>query len=184
MTKEHLITQLSATLVKTKVDKLSKIVKDQGFNLRDLIDLTFHEDKNIAFRAAWVLENVYLVNPVFYLPELDYLLARFKDVVYPSCQRHYAKIIMHITRPKTHPLIKQKLQDTDLEPVVEKCFDWLIDPKVLIAVKVFAAGALFNLRHRYDWIAEELANQIKFMMRTGTAAIQSRGKKLLEALEK
>jgi len=184
MTKDDLIKQLSATLVKTKVDKLSKLVKDQGFNLRDLIDLTFHEDKNIAFRAAWVLENVYLVNPVFYLPELDYLLARFKDVVYPSCRRHYAKIIMHITRPKTPPPIKQKLQDTDLEPVVEKCFDWLIDPKVLIAVKVFAAGALFNLRTRYDWIAEELTDQIKFMMRDGSPAIQSRGKKLLEALEK
>ncbi|HEY8930829.1 MAG TPA: hypothetical protein VIM55_16610 [Mucilaginibacter sp.] len=183
-TRDDLIKQLSATLVKTKVDKLSRIVKDENFSLRDLIDLTFHEDKNIAFRAAWVLENVYLPNPVFYLADLDYLLARFQDVTYPSCQRHYAKIMRHITRPKTQALIKQKLQGTDLEPVVEKCFDWLIDPKVLIAVKVFAAEALFNLRHRYDWIAEELANQIKFMMRTGTAAIQSRGKKLLEVLEK
>jgi hypothetical protein len=182
MTKEELIEELKATLVKTKVDKLSKIVKQQSFSLRDLVDVTFHENKNIAFRAAWVLENVFLENPVFYLFGLDYLVKRFPEVQYPSCKRHYAKIIMHLTAPKAHPLIKQKLQDTDMEPIVEKCFDWLIDPKVLIAVKVFASEALFNLRHRYDWVAEELANQIQFLMRNGSPAIQSRGKKLLATL--
>lgn len=183
MNKETLVKQLSATVGKTKVEKLSKLVKQQGFALRDLIDLTFYPDKTIAFRAAWLLENVFLVNPVFYLPEIDYLLTRFKDVKYQSCQRHYAKIIMHLTAPKVHPLIKAELAVKNLEPVVEQCFDWLIDPKVLIAVKAFSAEALFNLRRRYPWIADELANQLEFLMRDGSAAIQSRGKKLLAALK-
>ena len=183
MTKQQLIDELKATLVKTKVDKLNKLVKKEGFNLRDLIDVTFNADKNIAFRAAWLLENVFLKNPVFYLPELDYLLKRLPDVYYPSCQRHYAKIAMHITTPKVHPVIRQKLEAADIEPVVEKCFDWLIDPKVLIAVKVFAAEALFNLRSRYDWITDELTNQLEFFMRNGPPAIQTRGKKLLAKLK-
>jgi len=58
----------------------------------------------------------------------------------------------------------------------------MIDPKAKIAIKVFASEALFNLRGRYPWIEEELANQIQFLMRNGTAAIQSRGKKLLALL--
>jgi uncharacterized membrane protein required for colicin V production len=58
----------------------------------------------------------------------------------------------------------------------------MIDPKVLIAVKVFASEALFNMRRRYLWITEELTNQIRFLMRDGTAAIQSSGKKLLKTL--
>jgi hypothetical protein len=66
--------------------------------------------------------------------------------------------------------------------VVEQLFDWMIDPKVLIAVKVFASEALFNVRSRYPWITEELINQIRFLMQDGTAAIQSRGKKLLAKL--
>jgi hypothetical protein len=65
---------------------------------------------------------------------------------------------------------------------VEQLFDWMIDPKVRIAVKVFAGSALFNLRARYPWLKEELAEQIRFLMRDGTAAIQSRGKKLLSQL--
>lgn len=182
MTKDELITQLAATFGKTKVNKLVVLLKERNFALRDLIDLTFHEDKTIAFRSAWLLENLFLVDPPAYLNELDYLLARFKDVEYESCQRHYAKIMMHITSPKAPVDIKEKLDNTDLEPIVEQCFDWMIDPKVLIAVKVFSSEALFNLRHRYTWISGELAEQLRFLMRSGTPAIQARGKKLLEKL--
>jgi hypothetical protein len=184
MTKDELILLLTATMGKTKVNKLTETVRKQGFNLRDLIDLTFYEDKTIAFRAAWLLENVFLVNPVFYLTEIDYLLHKFQLVQYPSCQRHYAKIMVHITSPKAHPLIRQNIAKTDMEPVVEKCFDWIIDPSVLIAVKRFSAEALFNLRDRYDWIAGELAAQVQYLMRDGTAAIQTYGKKLLTALKR
>jgi len=182
MTRAELITQLTATIGKTKVDKLSKILKEQDFALRDLIDITFYTDKTIAFRAAWLLENVFLVNPLSYLDEIDYLLTRFAEVKYPGCQRHYAKIIMHLTSPKAPQSIQLKLQQTDLEPIVEQCFDWMIDQKVLIAVKVFCSEALFNLRHRYPWIAQELANQLEFLMKNGTAAIQVRGRKLLGML--
>jgi hypothetical protein len=179
ITQEELIKQLSATIGKTKVLELSRILKEQAFALRDLIDITFLPDKDIAFRAAWILENIFLQNPASYEADLEYLTSRIKDVKHASCQRHYAKIIMHITAKKAPPIIQQKLQQIDLEPVVEQCFDWMIDPKVLIAVKVFASEALFNLRHRYPWISEELKEQIQFLMKNGTAAIQSRGRKLL-----
>ncbi|MDB4901566.1 MAG: hypothetical protein JWQ63_847 [Mucilaginibacter sp.] len=178
----ELLKQISGTIGKTKVLELSRILHEQDFALHDLIDLTFNADKNIAFRAAWILENVFLQNPEIYGPELEYLLSRIKDVKYPSCQRHYAKVVMHITNKKAPILIQQLLQQTDLEPIVERCFDWMIDPKVKVAVKVFASEALFNLSSRYPWIKEELANQIKFLMRNGTAAIQSRGRKLLALL--
>jgi hypothetical protein len=89
---------------------------------------------------------------------------------------------MHITDKRSPQIIRDELQKTDLEPVVAQCFDWLIDAKVKIAVKVFAGEALFNLRFRYPWITEELSNQIKFLMRNGSPAIQSRGRKLLALL--
>jgi hypothetical protein len=183
MTRAELEKQLFNTFGKTKVNKLTVILTEQKFALRDLIDLTFHTDKTIAFRAAWLLENVFLKNPESYLPEMDYLLSRFKEVVYPSCQRHYAKIIMHITSPKAPSLIKTRLLEIDLQAVVEKCFDWMIDPEILIAVKVHSSEALFNLRLRYPWIKDELAEQLEFLMRDGTAAIQTRGRKLLKGLK-
>lgn len=182
MTQAELIQQLSATFGKTKVNKLAVILKERKFALRDLIDTTFNTNKTIAFRAAWLLENVFLDDPGFYLTDLDYLLTRFKDVIYPSCQRHYAKIMMHLTSPKAPVQIKEQIQLSGMEAVIEQCFDWMINPKVLIAVKVHTAETLFNLRDRYPWIAEELANQLQFLMKNGSAAIQVRGRKLLAKL--
>ncbi len=176
---DELLKQISKTIGKTKVLELSRILKEENFALRDLIDLSFYPDKDIAFRAAWILENIFLQSPDRYQSELEYLLSRIKEVKHPSCQRHYAKILMHITAPKAIKPIKDKLAIVDLEPVVEQCFDWMIDPKVKVAVKCFASEALFNLRHRYPWIKEELANQIEFLMRNGSAGIQARGKGLL-----
>jgi hypothetical protein len=182
LTRDEFLKEISKTLVKTKVMKLTAILEQQKFALNDLVDITFYPDKNIAFRAAWILENLFLKKPETYLDDLEYLVSRIKDVNNPSCKRHYAKIMMHITAPKAPAAIRERLAAINLEPVVEQLFDWLIDPKVLIAVKVFAAQALFNLRNRYPWLKEELAEQIKFLMRNGTAAIQSRGKKLLSQL--
>jgi hypothetical protein len=182
ISKEELIKQISNTIGKTKVLELSRILKNEAFALRDLIDLTFYADRDIAFRAAWILENIFLQDPTRYEADLEYLISRIKEVKHASCQRHYAKIMMHITTKKTTWIIREKLQKIDLEPVVEQCFDWMIDPKVLVAVKVFAIEALFNLRYRYPWVKEELENQIRFLMRNGTAAMQSRGRKLLALL--
>jgi hypothetical protein len=182
LTRDELINEISKTIVKIKVDKLTAILKKQQFALRDLIDITFHPDKNIAFRAAWILENLFLQKPESYLDDLDYLISRFPEVKNESCKRHYAKIAMHIAKPKAPLPIREKLKAIDLEPVVEQLFDWMIDPKVRIAVKVFACDALFNLRERYPVIKEELADQLRFLMRDGTAAIQSRGRRLLSQL--
>jgi len=179
---DDLIKEINATLVKAKVVKLTNILEKQQFALRDLIDITFYPDKNIAFRAAWILENLFLKKPGRYPDDMEYLLGRIKEVKNESCKRHYAKIAMHITNPRASLTIQQKLSGIDLEPVIEQLFDWLIDPKVLIAVKVFAAQALFHVRNRYPWITEELKNQIQFLMRDGTAAIQSRGRRLLSQL--
>jgi hypothetical protein len=181
---QQLVKQISATIGKARVIELTKKIKDENFALRDLIDLTFHPDKNIAFRASWILENVLLNDIEIYISDLDYLIKRFIRVAYPSSQRHYGNIIMRITSSKAPQPIKDYVQAINLNPVIEHLFEWLIDPDVKIAVKSCAAEALFNMRHQYPWIKEELAEQLQYLMRDGTAAIQARGKKLLKMLAK
>lgn len=182
LSRDDLIKQISNTIGKSKVIELSLILKSQHFALRDLIDLTFYANKDIAFRAAWILENLFLKEPEIYGQDLKYLLSRVPEVQHPSCQRHYAKILMHLSTKKASEIISKKLQEINLEPVVEKCFDWMIDPKVKVAVKVFSAQVLYNLSERFPWVKDELANQIMFLMKDGTAGIQSRGKKLLKQI--
>ena len=184
LTEEQLVKQITNTIGKLKVVELSKLLRAQNFSIHQLIDLTLHDDKNIAFRAAWLLENIFLANALAYTDDVAYIIQQIKAVNNPSCKRHYAKILMHITSSRAPKAIKDELATIDLDPVIEQLFDWLIDPKVKIAVKVFAAEALFNLRQRYPWIAEELTNQLQYLMRNGSAGIQSAGKRLLKGLDK
>ncbi|MFA6086623.1 hypothetical protein [Mucilaginibacter sp.] len=182
-TKEELIKQLKADPTRGYIERLSATLRAQDFDLNEMIDITFHPDKQTAFRAAWLLDVTILYNPELYIQNLEYLVKRIKDVSNESCKRQYARIMMHLTAPNASESIKLKLQSLDLEDVVEQFFDWIIDPKVKVAVKAFAADTLFNLSPRYNWIAEELANQIQFMMRTGSPAIQSKGRDLLARLQ-
>lgn len=177
-----LIKQISGTIGKPKVVKLSRMLAKNSTSPADLIAVTFHADKGIAFRAAWLLENMFLQNPECLLPYLSHFVNCMKKVKNPGCKRHYAKILMHLTAPNAPQQVRQYIQDINLEPGVEQCFDWIIDPNVLVAVKSFAAEALFNMRHRYPWIADELPNQLEFLMRDGSAAIQSKGRRLLSYL--
>lgn len=174
-----LIKQISATIGKTKVISLSQILAGKDTDISELIDLTFYPDKGIAFRAAWLLENVFLQNPNSFLPHIDCIINRVKDVKNASCKRHYAKILMHLTSPAAPQAIRKKMAETNLTPVIEQCFDWIITQNVLVAVKSFASETLFNMRHRYPWIADELPDQLEYLMRDGTAAIQSKGRRLL-----
>ncbi|MES2810115.1 MAG: hypothetical protein V4619_15895 [Bacteroidota bacterium] len=182
MDQAQLIKQIETNIGKIYVLNIARQLHQENFNLRHLIAITLHPQPDIAFRATWILENVVLNHPETYLHELDYLLQQMPLVKAPGSKRHYAKIVMHLTESSAPQITKDKIKEIDFEPVIEQLFDWLIDPKIKIAVKAFAAEALFNLRQRYDWIAEELANQLHFLMRNGTAAIQARGKKLLKDL--
>ncbi|MVN22717.1 hypothetical protein [Mucilaginibacter arboris] len=179
---ETLRKQVAATLTKTKVLKLTAIAKRKDFSIKELIELTFDADKQIAFRAAWILENLLLTDPAAVLEDLEDILFCFPKVSNPSCQRHYAKILMYLSSSKAIDAIKTKMGAFNLEPVIETCFDWLIDPQVAVAVKVFCCETLFNLRNRYDWIADELIREVEFLMKDGSAALQSKGKKILKQL--
>lgn len=184
MKPEELKLRVAATSTKKHVFELIEIAKQKDFAVKDLIDLTFDEDQQIGFHAGWVLDYLLQYNPQFILENLEELLLRLPQVFNQSCKRHYARIMMHATSPKTIPELKIKINTADLEPVVEVSFDWLIDPKVAVAVKVCCCETLFNLRKRYDWIADELAREVEFLMKDGSAAIQSTGKKILKVLQK
>lgn len=184
MQNDELRKLVATTLTKIKVLKLTEIAKRKDFSVKDLIELTFDANQQIGFRAAWILENLMLNDSAIFLENLDELLLRFPQVVNPSCQRHYVKIFMFLTSPKSIPAIKTKMEAANLEPIVETCFDWLIGPKVAIAVKCFCCEVLFNLKNRYDWLADELAREVTFLMKDGSAGIQSKGKRILNALQK
>jgi hypothetical protein len=182
LTEETIIKQLRENQTKPLVQQLAAQLLKEHFDLNRLVDLTFHPDQQTGFRVAWLLDTAILANPEVYPNTITYMIEHMPQVTNASCKRHYARVIMHLTSPKSSAVVREVIDNADLESVVETCFDWMIDPTTRVAVQVFVAEILFNLMPRYSWIKDELESQVRFMMRTGTAAMQSRGKKLLANL--
>ena len=168
MTQSQLIQHMSAPGKGSTVAKLGRQIKRENFSLKELVDMTFHEDREIAIKSSHLLEHVLFKFPESYYQDIQYLIDSVFDVQGASRKKPYAKILMHITSPEVPKDVREKMKAIEMESVVELCFEWMIDPKMLVSVRSYAAEALFNLRHRYPWIAEELSKQLEFMTRTAT----------------
>ncbi|MVN89905.1 hypothetical protein [Mucilaginibacter aquatilis] len=185
MFNEHsLIAALRARSAKGWITELCAQVSEKGFILTDLLNLTLYKEAVIAFHAVWLLDTLVENDLEKHVVNIDEFIHYSSRITNHSCQRHYARIFMHFTKAAHKSLnIKSKLAQTDLEPMVERCFDWLIDPKVKVAVKASAGEVLYNLCERYDWVAEELQNQLRFLMQNGSPAINATGRRLLKLLQ-
>ncbi|WP_345948352.1 hypothetical protein ABDD95_16005 [Mucilaginibacter sp. PAMB04274] len=180
---QTLLKLLSARTASNWVNKLAKELETEGFVFTDLLNLTLHPDGKIAFRAVWLLDTLVTGNLSRYAPHLEMLVQYGVKATHHSCHRQYARIYVFLTSGKAPQDVKMMIAATDMEPVVERCFDWLIDKKAKVAVKAFASETLYNLHERYDWIAEELQSQLHYLMQNGSPAIQAKGRRLLKALQ-
>lgn len=176
MTKDDLLEALKQTLLKKKMQKLTDLCIRESYSYRDLIDLTFYIEEEIAFRAAWILEGCVERFPERFVPEIPYFLECYPRQHNNSCRRHYTKIMIRLL--KTMPA----LTEARTEQIIETTFEWIAGDKVPVAVKANCMTILFMLRTKSDWIEDELKAQIEFLMKNGTAAIESRGKKILSML--
>lgn len=168
MTQSQLIQHMSDPGKGNTVAKLGRRINRENFSLRELVDMTFNGDKEIAVKSSRLLEYMMFKFPESYYHDIQYLIDRIFDLQSASSKKPYAKILMHITSPEVPKDVREKMKEIEMESVVELCFEWMIDPKMLVSVRSYAAEALFNLRHRYPWIAEELSKQLEFMTRTAS----------------
>jgi hypothetical protein len=183
MDKQALLMEISGTLAKADIQRISAILYRSGFPISELIELTFYPQKEVAFRAAWILEHLALGNPDDFKPYIIEFLDRYPQQMNQSCRRHFAKIMAALTDSKdlSHMWVPEK---HNLDNVAEKTFEWLIDPKTPVAVKVYCMEVLFNLHLHVPWIKEELEAEIIFLLHDGQPALQSRGKAVLQKLKR
>jgi hypothetical protein len=198
MQEDDLLKEISQTLTKNKVEKLTKIAADANYSISSLIDLTFNTQQEIAFRSAWILEHIVYRYTNRFLPFVADFITSYCKQTNRSCQRHYTKILMLLFSIKYLKRLKNieeepsavfmmnqvKPIDEKAEDIIETTFDWLIDPRTPVAVKANCLDILYSYTDEHDWIVDELKAQINYFLRDGTAAMQNRGKRILENLEK
>lgn len=186
MTKEDLMHILAQPRSYMLVKDLTRELIESNFSIPDLIDLNFHEVHQISFRSAWILEKIALNDMVRMLDSLEYFIGRFPEVTDPSVKRSYSKILLRILelfQKKKYTSFAEQLWSYNLEPVLNTCFEWLVDPKERVGVKVLCMDCIFYLSKKYAWALEELLNCVDYLAIDASPGMQTRLRKMLSRLK-
>ena len=181
MTQLQLIQHISG-FENTRFGKLRSKLKEKNFSLHELVDLTFYSDKEIAEKASKILEFILFKFPESYIEDIAYLVEHVAEVKCVSCRKHYAKVLKHLTSPEVSKEVRTAVKEINFEPIVELCFGWLRDADMIVNVKASAAETLFNMRHRYPWIAEALSRDLEAIMPSATPMLKAKGNYILSFL--
>jgi len=174
------IEQLHKTMYKQTVQDLAREVIVSQYSIKQLIDLCLARKTQVAFRAAWVLEQICIEEFETFFPHFFYFAEKFVLVKNPSVKRHFGKILFYTLQQRTEKKQLEKWITTDSEAVAQTLFEWLIDHKTRPAVKVWCMDILVILSKQYAWISEELTPTIESQMTEASAGFRVRGKKILK----
>jgi len=182
MNQSQLISHISAFHTPIKVRQMRSELREGNFSLRELVDLTFYADKAVAAKAAQIMQFIMTRFPQNYLDDISYLTDQINDVKDPGCLKHYARVMARITSPEMPKEVRNQMKEINLEHIVELCFKWLNDKTMLTVVRASAADALFNMRHRYPWVAEALSNSLEKSINTAAPMLKSKAGYVLSFL--
>jgi hypothetical protein len=179
MTTQQLLPQLQTTLCKQSVATLAQELRSTAFPVKQLIDLCLDKNTQVAFHAAWILEQYCFTDFEYFYPHFRYFADKFPAVTNASVKRHFAKILAHVFQQPKHPLQMAVWKIAGSEAVAQALFEWLVDPAVRPGVKIWCIDNLAVLSEHHPWIREELLPTIEAQLPDAGAALLVRVRKFL-----
>jgi hypothetical protein len=137
---------------------------------KDLVTGLFDEDPVVRMRAADAMEKLSLENPQSLKPYKTELIRLARQTQQQELRWHMAQMIPRL-----------KLAPKEAETVTDIFFDYLRDKSKIVVT--FAMQALSDLALKKGAGSARMIRAIEELTRTGSPAIQSRGKKLLPKLK-
>jgi hypothetical protein len=138
---------------------------------KDLVAGLFQKDPVVRMRAADAMEKISLEKPESLQPFKTELIRLAQQTQQQELRWHMAQMIPRL-----------KLKPKDETTVTDIFFDYLNDNSKIVVT--FAMQALTDLALKKGAASARVIRAIEELTRTGSPAIQSRGKKLLPKLKK
>lgn len=178
MNRDQLFKKLSKPISKNETVQMAL---NKDCTSKDLIELSLHPLNELAFRSSWILEQLFYFRRDSFLISIEDFLHAYFQQKNQSCQRHFTKIMMSLTEAKSNKISFDWIVENQDE-IIETTFDWFIKIDTPIAVIVNCMDILWHLSNSQAWIVGELRSQVQFLLKDGSAAVQSRGKRILKKL--
>ncbi len=185
MESSHLYTQIGkADAFRENRLKAARWVLEHPESLEELLTFVFSADSDLAKKAAWTLEFVFLEDKAILYPYLEYFIANISEVKADQVLRPVAHICEHLCvdhyknrLPEPESVFTEKQRNK----LNEYAFLWLLSDKK-VACKVRAMTCLFYLGTEFSWIHPELKAIIDRDIHTQSAGYKARGKHTLRLI--
>jgi hypothetical protein len=157
---------------KLQTGEIVEYVNGRPNRFKLLVEVFLNGSYRITQRAAWPLSICverwpYLVDPHI-KPLLNFL---HKPGIHDAVKRNTMRLLQFIDIPKRYH-----------GKVAALCFEYLEDRKVAVAIRVCAMTVLGNIAIHHPEMKKELRLIIGDLLPYGTAALRSRGVKVLKQL--
>jgi len=138
--------------------------------LAPLVRMSFSLPYPASMRAARAIQIYCEDHPAAIIPFLDEIITGILDSKIEGIRRNYLKVLA---------------ENVDLEcleeagPLISRCFDWLLDPAVMPATRIFAAEVIGNYCKIEPELKHELIDSLEFAMEECPVSLKCRGKRIL-----
>jgi len=159
---------------KAQVLRIIKYIGNDATKFNDLVKLFLNGPYRLAQRASWPLTVCVEKNPELAKPYLKLLLQNLKkEPLHNAVKRNTVRLLQYVVIPG-------KLQGL----AVDLCFQYLIDPKEPIAVRVFSMTVLANIAEDKPDLKRELLLVLEDQLPYGSAGFISRARRTIKKLNK
>lgn len=140
-------------------------------SLNELMNLFLFGELRISQRASWPVGDLGVKDPHLFEPYIESIVKNMHNPVHDAVLRNSLRILGSIEIP-------EELQGE----VYELCFNFLLDLKFPIAIRVFSMTVLSNIAKNFPELKEELISVIEEHYPHGSAGFKSRARKCLKIL--
>jgi len=166
-------TELLAEHSKKQTLKITNYVGSDQKKYDHLIKLFLADEYRVTQRAAWVVSHCAEKYPFLINKHLEPIVKNLQGPIHVAVKRNTLKLLQDIDLP----LNLQGIAAT-------VCFDFLLDPKEPIAIKVFSMQVVYNICEKEPDLADELKLVLEDLLPNASAGIRSRATKVLKKLQK
>ncbi len=171
MDREELVQTIESCNSKQNALFLAKYIVENPIWIVFIFDLMENHSNKKAWKAAWVLDHVYLEKSNLLDEHIDTMIRNFMHIRCDSIRRIMSKLLSFYN-------IAEKVDGS----FVNTCFDLLISETVAVAVKVNTMQILFNISQTYPELGAELKLILEEQIPNNTVAFKARAKRLLRRM--
>ncbi len=156
-------------------DLAVKVIEESPESLGDILDLCWLEKYPLSMRAARAVQLYCEKHP---------------EAIYPFLDEAVEKTIRSKIKGVRHNFLKVFAEYIDINkitdpgPLLNTCFEWLLDRNITPAIKIHAMGVIFKLGLKEPVLLQELSATIEIIMDESEISMKTCGRKMLQRISR